>query len=345
MAMNFRWFPVSRSARIGGWMALSLILSGCDEAGSPTPPAQAAQPSTKAVPAEPSPVPKQMEGFDLTGSLVPPGEIHSGGPGRDGIPAIDAPKFVNPASADFLQPEDLVVSVTIGAETRAYPLRVLVWHEIANDAIGTNRFSVTYCPLCGTSMVFGRDYGGPVLDFGVSGLLYNSDVLMYDRQTESLWSQLKMQAVTGSMKGRRLKWLPSEHLTFAAWRAKYPGGKVLSTDTGFKRSYGRMPYGSYERNQGVMFGVGNIRTELKNKDWVIGVIAGDRAYALPLVRMPSDQAIEVGDGKDLVAVRFDPETQAVSATEVAGGAVVPSVKAYWFAWQAFYPQTLVRPAK
>jgi len=302
-------------------------------------PSVARQQPKKPVPEVPPP--SAMNGFDLRGALVPVDEIARGGPPRDGIPAIDRPKFIAPEQADFLKPDDLVVSVSFGEEVRAYPLRILVWHEIANDAIGTNHFAVTYCPLCGTCMVFDRAVGGRVLDWGVSGLLYKSDVLMYDRQTESLWSQLKMRAVAGKLKGTPLRLLPTEHLTWAAWRGRYPQGKVLSTDTGFKRRYQTMPYRGYEQREAVMFPVGPIRDDLPNKEWVVGLLTGSGPWAVPLKRAGSGPVF-IGQGSDRITLRYDPATGLVTATNAAGQ-TVPHVKAYWFAWQAFYPETRIIP--
>jgi hypothetical protein len=139
-----------------------------------------------------------INGFKLTDLRIERDAIKSGGPPRDGIPSIDAPKFITPDKADFMKDDDIVLSYTHGETTRAYPLRVLVWHEVVNETIADKPILVTYCPLCGTAMIFDRKVGDKVRTFGVSGLLYQSDVLMYDREDESLWSQLKMEAVSGS---------------------------------------------------------------------------------------------------------------------------------------------------
>ncbi|WP_373509099.1 DUF3179 domain-containing (seleno)protein [Thiocapsa sp.] len=141
--------------------------------------------------------------FDLSGGLAPPDEIHVGGPPRDGIPALTDPAFVPAAQADFLAPDDRILGLTPGGEARAYPIAILNRHEIVNDGIGGRAVAVTYCPLCGTGVAFDALHTGRRVEFGVSGLLYNSDVLLYDRQTESLWSQIAKQAVTGPMKGQR----------------------------------------------------------------------------------------------------------------------------------------------
>ena len=150
----------------------------------------------------------QMNGFDLTGASVPIDEIHHGGPPRDGIPSIDQPRFVSAVEADFLKPDDRVLGFHRPGIARAYPISILNWHEVVNDRVGGEPIAVTFCPLCGTGMVFSTRVDGRDLTLGVSGLLYNSDVLLYDRQTESLWSQIMSEAVSGPMKGSRLAFNP-----------------------------------------------------------------------------------------------------------------------------------------
>src|SRR5206468_3246489 len=163
-----------------------------------------------------------QNGFDLSKATVRQDEILPGGPPRDGIPAIDQPRFVKPGEASFLREDDRIVGVKVDNEKRAYPLRILAWHEIVNDQIGDRAIAVTYCPLTGTGIVFDRRVNGRKLTFGVSGLLYQSNLLMYDRETESLWPQVAMKAVSGSQVGAELRWLPSEHTTWRAWREAHP---------------------------------------------------------------------------------------------------------------------------
>lgn len=278
-------------------------------------------------------------GFDLSSAIIPVEEVLSGGPLRDGSPSIDRPKFISASQATFLRPDDLVVSVTADGRTRAYPLRLLVWREIVNDTVGTQALAVTYCPLCGTAMVFNRRVGSRVLTFGVSGLLYQSDVLMYDRQTESLWSQLAMKSVAGKLVKTELSWLASEQLTWAAWKQKYLGGQVLSTDTGYRRDYNRQANPGYEQREQTMFPVPRHRSELRNKAWVVGIVLAGQAAAYPLEELAANgvTADEIGGVK--VRVSIVPASQAVSVVNPANGELVPFVKVYWFAWQAFYPQT------
>ena len=161
-------------------------------------------------------------GFDLQGSLVPAKEIRHGGPPRDGIPALDQPRFIPAASASYLKPDDRVLGMELNGIVKAYPIRILDWHEIANDDFNGQPVVVTYCPLCGTGMAFSAQIGGSRTTFGVSGLLYNSDVLLYDRQTDSLWSQLLGKAITGPLKGTELKLIPLRHTTWRAWKSEHP---------------------------------------------------------------------------------------------------------------------------
>ncbi|NQV31060.1 MAG: DUF3179 domain-containing protein [Phycisphaeraceae bacterium] len=277
-------------------------------------------------------------GFDLSGLTIDLKELRSGGPPRDGIPSIDHPKFIAQDKVDFLRDDDIVIGLVRGNTARAYPTRILIWHEIVNDVIGQDAVAVTYCPLCGTAMVFGRAIDGIKRTFGVSGLLYRSDVLMYDRQSESLWSQLAMKAVSGPAVGKALPWLPSEHLTFKAWREKYPKGQVLSTDTGVRRNYQANAYASYFASDKTMFPVPHTRRELSNKTRVIGVVIGGKAKAYVLTDLSTGKAIQDTVADKQITVRYDTEKQFPQVAHRTGDPI-PSVVVFWFAWQAFYPDT------
>jgi hypothetical protein len=279
-------------------------------------------------------------GFKLDNTTIPVAEIRAGGPPRDGIPSIDRPKFVPAAQVRFLAADDLVVSFTHLGETRAYPLRILVWHEIVNDRIGDLAINVSYCPLCGSAMVFDRTIDGRTLEFGVSGLLYQSDVLMYDRQTESLWSQLEMAAVSGPQVGRKLHLLPAQHLTWSAWKKEHPDGLVLSTDTGHDRDYNRQPYDSYEKSPRLMFPVNSNRTDLPTKAWIVGVVVNGVARAYPRDQLPDGQVVEDTVGGTPLRIRYNRANSEVAITDL-NGTPVPHTPAYWFAWQAFHPATTV----
>ena len=197
---------------------------------------------------------------DFTRHTVPLNEFMGGGPPRDGIPPIDEPTFDTVAEAgEYLEPREPVIEVELNGEARAYPLRVLVWHEIANDTIGDTPISVTFCPLCYTAIVFDRRFKGEVLDFGTSGNLRNSDLVMWDRQTETWWQQFSGEGVIGLHAGELLTQIPA---TIAAWEdfaARHPDGTVLSSNTGFDRPYGQQPYVGYDTiDQPPFFPVANI---------------------------------------------------------------------------------------
>jgi hypothetical protein len=280
--------------------------------------------------------------FDLRESLIPADEIHAGGPPRDGIPALTDPEFVLAAQADYLAPDDRVLGLKLDGEARAYPIAILNWHEIVNDRIGGRAVAVTYCPLCGTGVAFDALHEGRRLDFGVSGLLYNSDVLLYDRQTESLWSQIKKQAVTGPMKGQRLRALPTTHTTWRAWRASHPDTLVLSTDTGHARNYSRDPYGDYAAERGLYFPVSARSNRYHPKEWVLGLELNGEAKAYPFSELSSSARTDIQDrvGGRKVEIRFDPANRSATA-HAPDGEQLPAITGFWFAWYAFHPDTAV----
>jgi len=210
-----------------------------------------------------------------------------------------------------------------------------------NDSIAGRPVVVTYCPLCGTGMAFDARVKGRNRTFGVSGLLYNSDVLMYDRQTRSLWSQLKMQAIAGPSAGAKLTWLPLEHTTWSSWRNRHPASLVLSRDTGHTRDYDRDPYAGYQNRDGIYFPVANTSKRMDVKAYVFGVLVDGQPRAYPLEEL-ADVKGPVQDrvGEHVLTVRYHQAGR--SAVILAeDGVQVPVVRAYWFAWHAFYPETTV----
>jgi Protein of unknown function (DUF3179) len=189
---------------------------------------------------------------DFSKHGVPFAEIRSGGPPKDGIPAIDAPRFERLARGKpmgwnaALGDTEPVIALSIGDDARAYPLRVLIWHEIANDTVGGTPVVVTYCPLCNAALVFERVVDGRVLDFGTTGKLRHSDLVMYDRQTESWWQQFTGEAIVGAMTGRHLRLVPSRLQSFDRFRQRFPEGQVLVPSNPNARNYGRNPYVGYD---------------------------------------------------------------------------------------------------
>lgn len=215
---------------------------------------------------------------------------------------------------------------------------------MVNDRFGNEPVVVTFCPLCGTGMAFLATVEGRVLEFGVSGLLYNSDVLLYDRQTESLWSQLMTTAISGPLKGRRLTMTPVAHTSWADWRQRYPDTRVLSPETGHSRDYGRDPYAGYAQSERVMFPLRFKNRRFHPKEPVIGVERDGRFKAYPFTELER-AATPVSDriGDHPVRIEYDAAHRTGRVLDAAGQEI-PSVIGFWFAWSAFHPETEVYTA-
>jgi len=236
------------------WLVLA---AGCATTGDPRPSGTLA-PESAAVTAaaaagdrtaeEPAPPGAEREfSTDFSMHTVDYSEILSGGPPKDGIPAIDHPRFASVAEADgWLQPQEPVILFQIGRDARAYPLQILVWHEIVNDVVDGVPVLVTFCPLCNTAIAFARTVGGRVLDFGTTGRLRFSNLIMYDRQTENWWQQANGEAIAGELAGTQLEFLPAAIVAWRDFRGSHPDGKVLSRETGYSRPYGQNPYVGYD---------------------------------------------------------------------------------------------------
>jgi hypothetical protein len=253
-------------------------------------------------------------------SLVPLDEIVSGGPPPDGIPAIDRPAFVPPeAAAAWLHPREPVLALGIAGAARAYPLQILVWHEIVNDVVGGVPIAVTFCPLCNSALVFERVVDGVTLDFGTSGMLYKSDLVMYDRRTHSLWSQMDGRAIVGDLAGTRLKGRPANTIAFEEWRAAHPAGKVLSRDTGHERNYGVNPYQSYDEPvRAPMLFNGRPDPRRPPKERVVGIAIGDARRAYPWPSLARQRVLhDTLAGEDLV-IFYQPGTlSALDESDIA----------------------------
>jgi len=221
---------------------------------------------------------------DFSRRTVDLAEIESGGPPKDGIPAIDRPRFVGARAAlAWLRPEEPVIVLRVAREARAYPLQILMFHEIVNDEIAGRPVAVTFCPLCNASIVFEREVGGRILDFGTTGRLRHSDLVMYDRQTESWWQQFTGAGIVGQFAGTRLARLPSEIVSFADFSAAHPLGLVLSRETGHARPYGRNPYVGYDDIRQSPFLLSSAPdSRLPPMERVLSVSAGGRHRLYPL---------------------------------------------------------------
>ncbi len=286
----------------------------------------------------------RTNGFDLSGTLVPRGQIHHGGPPRDGIPAIDNPNFVRVDGAAFMAEADRVLGMYRNGIAKAYPVRILDYHEIVNDKFGEEAIVVSFCPLCGTGMAFSAKVGGTIHSFGVSGLLYNSDVLLYDRETESLWSQIMGKAISGKMRGTRLRQVALTHTSWRDWRERHPKTLVLSTDTGHRRDYSRSPYVGYEKTSRVFFPVNNKNPKYHPKEMVMGLKIGEQAKVYPFAELSKGPAV-VNDrfAGRLLTIEFDARNRSGRIVD-EHGKEIPSTIAYWFAWVAFHPDTEVYEA-
>ena len=256
--------------------ALALVLVACGpERGTPDQPPSADGedvPSALDNPADPA----------FPAPLIDLDHLVSGGPPPDGIPPIDHPKFQTAAEVDWLEENCPVLSLTVGEETRAYPLEVMTWHEIVNDTVDHTPVAVTYCPLCNSGVAFEREVEGRLLDFGTSGMLYADNLVMYDRQTESLWPQLTGQASVGALTGTQLEAIPMGIVGWQQFRTAHPEALVLTRETGFDRRYGFNPYPGYDDPDGSLLvePPGGRDPRLPVKERVIGIRLGGEAVAV-----------------------------------------------------------------
>ncbi len=254
---------------------------------------------------------------DFRFHTVPYREVVSGGVGRDGIPPIDDPTFVSVADAgEWLSDAEPVIALEVNGEAKAYPLQVLLWHEIVNDELGGTPVTVTYCPLCNSAVVFDRTLDGTVYDFGVSGNLRNSDLVMWDRQTQSWWQQLTGEGIAGELAGAQLRFVPAQIVSWAAFRDEYADGLVLDRP-GFSRAYGRNPYPYYDNLDSYPFlFYGDADPRLPPKERVAAVEINGDAAAFPYSVLARERVVhsEVGGEELVVFFEFGTGTALGSGT-------------------------------
>lgn len=282
----------------------------------------------------------EKNGFDLSESLIPVDEILRGGPPRDGIPSIDDPKFERPEEASLWRANDLMLTYDRRDHRFAYPVGILNWHEIVNHDIDGAPVLITFCPLCGTGMAFDPVVNGRQLTFGVSGLLYNSDLLMYDHQTESLWSQIEGRAISGPLAGTELESVAVRHELWQSWRERVGSrGLVLSTDTGHRRDYRKSPYGDYDHSERMYFPVSHTSRKYHPKTWVLGWTHNGESKAWPFPELANhDGILEDRIGGKVVRVHYDPSVPSAELRDETGK-LLPATRAFWFAWYTFHPET------
>jgi len=242
----------------------------------------------------------------FTKHSVPLSEIISGGPPKDGIPAIDKPAFETvEAAGKWLKPKEPVILLERDGDARAYPLQILIWHEIVNDTVGRTPATITFCPLCNTAIVFDRRLEGRVLDFGTTGRLRFSDLVMYDRQTESWWQQVSGEAIVGDLTGKRLTFLPAQIISWEMFRRQFPGGKVLSRNTGFPRSYGANPYVGYDNiNSSPFLYTGPRDNRLRPMERVVTMSIGSEDVAYPFSTLEQVRVVNDTVGGVPIVVMF-----------------------------------------
>jgi hypothetical protein len=269
---------------------------------------------------------------DFCTASVDLGEIRAGGPPRDGIPPIDEPRFIPAGEADaWLEDREPILFFEHNGEARAYPIQVLMWHEIVNDVVGGTPVTVTFCPLCHAALVFVRpEAGGEVLTFGTSGNLRKSDLVMWDRQTETWWQQFGGEAIVGELTGMKLELLPSSLIAWETFRERHPAGDVLSRDTGHDRPYGRNPYVGYDDvDRGPFLYDGPVGEALRPMDRIVGVQVDDAARAYPLAAVRQRGAVNDELGGTPLAILWTPGTaSSLDDPRIASGRDVGSTGAF-----------------
>ena len=268
---------------------------------------------------------------DFDKRIVALDEIRSGGPPKDGIPAIDRPRFLGAAAASrWLDPREPVIVFEHGGEERAYPLQILIFHEIVNDTVGGAPVAVTFCPLCNASIVFDRKVSGAILDFGTTGKLRKSDLVMYDRQTESWWQQFTGKGIVGHYAGTALRTLPSMIASFAGFREAHPRGRVLSRETGFVRPYGKNPYRGYDRvgDHPFLF-TDPVDPRLPAMERVLGVASGGVVRIYPFATLAARRVInDELDGKPIAVFSAEGMLSVLDAELIRESRRIPAAAAY-----------------
>jgi hypothetical protein len=269
---------------------------------------------------------------DFSKHTIPYSEVLSGGPPKDGIPAIDNPQTISVSEADeWLEPVEPIVLVRVGGEARAYPIQILMWHEIVNDTLGDKPLLVTFCPLCNTAIAFERVFDGQTFDFGTTGRLRYSNLIMYDRQTETWWQQATGDAIAGEYAGAQLPFYPASIVSWADFKAVYPNGTVLSRETGFSRNYGRNPYLGYDDvNQSPFLYRGKETPgQLVPMARVLTLDLGGEAVAYPYEILSSLGAInDTVGGQRLVVFWAEGTASALDSAQIPDGRDVGAAVAY-----------------
>ncbi len=261
---------------------------------------------------------------------------------RDCIPSIDSPKFVTASDASHVADGDIVLALSWGGEYRAYPAKILDQHEIVNDVVGGIPIAITYCPLCGSAVGVLREINGQVTEFGVSGVLHNSDLVFYDRATETLWDQIIAEGIVGPLTGEKLQLVPITMTRWAQWKEAHPDTLVLSADLGTGRDYTQDYYAKYRQEDRLMFPVSSTNDAIRPKEVVYGFDLGEEAIAFTEALLQQSNGYSYSlDGRELTVKMA--EDGAVELIDDDSGDRYAPIRVFWFAWFTFHPQTeLVR---
>jgi len=277
-------------------------------------------------------------GFDeATMKSVALEDLHQGCPERDCIPSIDSPKYVSASEATHVGDDDMVIAIALNNDKRAYPARILDRHEIVNDTIGGTPIAITWCPLCGSAVGIEREVDSEITEFGVSGVLYNSDLVFYDRASNTLWDQVEAKGIVGPKTGKRLTLVPVTMTTWSRWRNAHPDTFVLSTDTGFDKDYSTDPYAQYRGSAGLMFPVNAEDSRIHPKSVVHGfdVDGMSIAYTHELLEKDGSHSGDLGELHVTAKLHDDGSV----TLEDQHGAQHVGTRLFWFAWYTFHPDT------
>jgi hypothetical protein len=280
-----------------------------------------------------------LNGFSLENLTVPREAIQAGGPDRDAVRSVDLPSFVSPEDASWVMPRNPVLGIQLDGEARAYPVHLLEWHQVVNDVLGEVRVTVTYDPLAGAPIAFRRRIGDRTLSFGVSGLVYNSSALLYDRETESLWAPLRGEAIAGKLAGTAIERVVVRQVPLGVWLASAPESLVLVRPEVRRIDYRYSPFSRYWVEDRIPYPVAAKDERFHAKELALGVVADgkSRAYLGSLLTEAGGSARDEFQ-KRAIRVTYD-TTLGVFEWEVPDDVEV--TESYWFSWKAFHPDTEV----
>lgn len=277
---------------------------------------------------------------DFTGAKVKPEDLIQGCFGQDCIPSLTQPKFQQVNETSWLHDNDVIFTISHKGVDRAYPQRIMNWHEIVNDTISGDPIAITFCPLCGSAVAFERKVDGIITEFGVSGKLHDSDLVMYDRYEGSLWQQITGEAIVGpaARRNEKLKPILLGATTWGEWKREHSNAQVLSKDTGYTRNYDQYPYGTYEQDDQLLFGVRELNKSLPIKTVVYGIEMNGSSKAYPESIIDNKKVIEDTVGNTTIQLK-KLESGQIKVTNLQTQEEIIPIRLFWFAWASFHPDT------